>query len=321
MPIVQAGPGKALDGSLPTIFSEFKLLRDETGVMRSCATPMPLKPHEGTSKNVNNYGRVIAYDLADAVDMVQAQDLKDTTTSYTPAEVGVQVLLPGSTMRRIQDPSLLERTGRMLSNAYDLKEDGDGCAQLVNFTPIVGAAAAMASPGYCAAAMGIIRVGNSTSKPEPAPDPKFIVMHPNSAIVLEGRIIPLIPTATTGGTNIYGQEGGAHAGGMVSEGGATSLGEKILTRGIGAVGTISGATLKLDANLTVDSSGDAHGAAFSKEGLIFVEEVPPRLDPDKSDASMRGAVELNLWGSFVWGLYRSGAYGCEMYHDASLPSS
>ena len=87
------------------------------------------------------------------------------------------------------------------------------------------------------------------------------------------------------------------------------------------MGSISGATLKLDANLTVDSSGDAHGAASSKEGLIFVEEVTPRLDPDKSDASMRGAVELNLWGSFVWGLYRSSAYGCEMYHDASLPSS
>lgn len=317
----QAGPGKALDNSLPTVFSAFKLLRQETGIMRSCATDMPLKPHEGTSKHVNNYGRVITYDLADAVDIVQAQDLEDTTTSYTPAEVGVQVILPGSTMRRIQDPSLLKRTGRMLSNSYDLKEDGDGCAQLVNFTPIVGAAAALASPGYCAAAMGILRVGNSTSTPEPAPDPKFIVMHPNSAIVLEGRLVPYIPTATTGGTSSYGAEGGAHAGTMVGEGGAGPMGEDIIRRGIGAVGTIAGATLKLDANLTVDSSGDAHGAAFSKEGLIFVQEVAPRMDPDTSDKSMRGAVELNLWGSFVWGLYRSGAYGCEMYHDASLPSS
>jgi hypothetical protein len=36
---------------------------------------------------------------------------------------------------------------------------------------------------------------------------------------------------------------------------------------------------------------------------------------------MRGAVELNCWGSYVWGLYRSSAYGCEILVDASMPTS
>ena len=58
-----AGAGEALDGSLNTIFSEFKLLRDETGVFRSTATKLELQPHEGRSKNVNNYNRVVAFDL------------------------------------------------------------------------------------------------------------------------------------------------------------------------------------------------------------------------------------------------------------------
>src|SRR3989304_3589070 len=141
-----AGAGQALDSSLNTIYSEFKVLRDETGVFRSTATTMTLQPHEGRSKNVNNYNRVVAFDLADGVDMQQAQQLADTTTSYSPGEVGVQVLLPGSTMRRVADPDLLARTGRMLANAYDLKEDQDGGLQMVNFTPAMGVAGGIPRP-------------------------------------------------------------------------------------------------------------------------------------------------------------------------------
>ena len=117
MPDNLAGTGQALDTSLNTIFSEFKLLRDETGVFRSIATRFDLKPHEGTSKNILNYNRVVAFNLDDGVDMQQAQQLADTNTVYTPGEVGVQVMLPGSTMRRVADPDLLKRTGRMLNNA------------------------------------------------------------------------------------------------------------------------------------------------------------------------------------------------------------
>ncbi|KKL54252.1 hypothetical protein LCGC14_2267280, partial [marine sediment metagenome] len=166
-----AGAGEALDGSLNTIFSEFKTLRDETGVFRSTATKLTLMPHEGRSKNVNNYNRVIAYDLDDGVDMQQQQQLADTTTTYTPAEVGVQVLLPGSTMRRVADPDLLKRTGRMLSAAYDLKEDQDGGLQMVNWTPIMGVAANILGPAEYMGAMNRLRIGNNRANPEPPPLP------------------------------------------------------------------------------------------------------------------------------------------------------
>src|SRR5215213_2522587 len=112
--ITRAGAAEALDSSLPTIYSEFKLLRDETGVMRSSATQFKLEPHTGVSKNVLNYGRVIAYGVPDGVDIAQAQALADSLTSYTPAEVAAQVVIAGSTLRRVQDAQLESRTGRML---------------------------------------------------------------------------------------------------------------------------------------------------------------------------------------------------------------
>ena len=311
-----AGTGQALDSSLNTIYSEFKLLRDATGVFRSCATHLKLKPHEGRSKNVNNYNRAVAYDIADGVDIQQAQQLADTTTTYTPGEVAVQVLLPGSTMRRVADPDLLKRTGRMLAAAYDLKEDQDGGLQMVNWTPIMGATSRSLGAGEFLGALQRISVGNSVTNPEPAPEPHFIVAHPTHLTALAAKMVPLTDVPT--GTNVYVATSAA-SGGTVGAGRAAGISDDILKRGIGAIGAFWGATVKKSANLV--GATDASGGAFSKEGLIFVSEVEPRSDPDTSDKSLRGAVELNYWGSYVWGLYRSGAYGCEIRGLITLPTA
>lgn len=323
MPSNLAGSGQALDGSLPTVFAEFKLLRQESGIMRSCSTSMPLKPHTGTSVRVNNYDRVVAYNIDDGVDIQQAQELADTTTTYTPGEVAVQVILPGSTMRRVADSNLLGRTGQMMNNAYDLKEDKDGCDQLTSYTPQLGAAGTVASPGIMAAIGARLRIGNvrrtATTEAEPAPKPWYLVLNPLSGVPLEGRLVPFTNVPT--GTNVYGANTGAHAGVTLGHGGGSSMAEDIIKRGLGAIGMIAGMTLKYDANLLVDSNDDCSGAGFSQESLIYVDEVSPRPDHDRSDKSMRGAVELNIWGSYCWGLYRPGAYGVEVILDASLPTS
>lgn len=311
-----AGPGQALDGSLPTIFSEFKLLRDETGVFRSCATTMKLLPHEGTTKNVNNYNRVVAYSIADGVDLAQAQQLADTTTSYTPGEVAVQVVLAGSTMRRIQDPDLLRRTGRMLNAAYDLKEDQDGGLQMVNWTPIMGVANNVLGPGEYLGAITRLMIGNNRTNPEPPPTPYYIVDHPIKLTTVAARLIPL--GSTPAGAAAY-TPATVNTGATVGPGRATSMGDDLIRQGVGALGQMFGVTVKKSANLIPDANDDVSGGAFSSEGLVYVSELEPRMDPDTSDKSMRGAVELNLWGSYVWGTYRPQAYGVEILGDASMP--
>src|SRR3990170_1240102 len=255
-----AGTGQALDSSLNTIYSEFKLLRDATGVFRSCATHLKLKPHEGRSKNVNNYNRVVAYDIADGVDIQQAQQLADTTTTYTPGEVAVQVLLPGSTMRRVADPDLLKRTGRMLSAAYDLKEDQDGGLQMVNWTPIMGATSRSLGAGEFLGALQRLSVGNSVTNPEPPPEPYFIVAHPTHLTALAAKLVPL--TDVPLGTNVYVATT-ASTGGTRGPGGGAGMSDELIKRGIGALGSFWGAVVKKSANLT--GATDASGGAFSKE--------------------------------------------------------
>lgn len=316
MPDNLAGTGEALDNSLNTILSEFKILRDETGVFRSTATRMDLMPHEGRSKNVNNYNRVVAFDLDDGVDMQQAQQLADTTTTYTPAEVGVQVLLPGSTMRRVADPDLLKRTGRMLAAAYDLKEDQDGGLQMVNWTPIMGATSRSVGAGEYLGAVQRLSIGNNLANPEPPPTPHFIVDHPMKLGVLAAKLVPL--TDVPLGTNVYVASNPATAT-TRGPGGSGSQSDEILRRGIGALGLFWGTTVKKTANLI--GVTDVSGGAYSKEGLIYVSEVEPRADNDTSDKSLRGAVELNYWGSYVWGTYRPSAYGCEIRGLVTLPAA
>jgi hypothetical protein len=99
------------------------------------------------------------------------------------------------------------------------------------------------------------------------------------------------------------------------------MGQDIVRRGYKAVGMMGGAIVKTDANITVDSSNDATGAVFAKEGLIHVEELAPSLKWDTSDVSMRGAAEGNLFGSYIFGNYRAARWGNPITVDASLPTT
>ena len=319
MPTINlAGTNQALDTSLPTVYSAFKLLYDDLGVMRSCADRMDLKPHEGVSKRLINYGRQSVYALSDGVDMAQAQEISDSVTVYTPSEVGGHLWIAGTTMRRIQDPNLLRTMGRNLANAYDLKEDTDGTAILTSFVPIMGVAGDVISPGFVSGAMARLAIGNDRTTPEPFPGPYFGVLHPLHALVLAGRLVPYGTTAA-GGT-AYGVNTGAHVGTTVGPG-RTSVSDDIIRNGLNAVAEVAGAIIKRDANIAVNSDDDASGAVFSKEGLKYISEIEPKVEMEPGRKTMRGAMEVITWGSYVWGVYRSSASGCEILADASLPTS
>ena len=263
----------------------------------------------------------VAYGVSDGLDIAQAQQLTDSLTSFTPSEVAVQVVLGGRTMRRVADPNLLSQTGRILNNAYNLKEDQDGITQLASFTgsATLGSAGTVLSPGLVAAGGARLAVGDNRATPEPAPAPWFGIIHPYAALPLWGRMIPI---STLGaGSALYGVNTGAHVGATVNNASNNPATAALLREGIGGIGTLSGILLKQDANFAVDTNDDFTGAFFSKEGLIYVSEEEPRMDNDTSDKSMRGAVEVNVWGSYVFGNYRPANYGIPVTVDASTPTS
>ena len=311
------GSTQALDSSLNTIISEFRLLTDFPTVFESTASSFILLPHEGTSKLINNYARMVASPVADGADISQVQALADATNTYTPGEVAVQTWLPGSTMRRIADPDLLARTSKILMNALNLREDQDGGAQMVNWSVAMGATSRIMGMGEYLGGVMRLMVGNSLANPEPAPEPLWIVDHPIKLTTLIGKLVPLADVPA--GTNIY-TPATATTGGVVAPG-ATPEGIAALRQGVAAIGQLFGVTVKRSANTTITSANNMAGGIYSQEGLIYVNEVAKRLDPDDSDKSYRGALELNGWTSYVWGVYRPGAFGIETIGDCTLPAS
>lgn len=297
------------------------LLRDVTGVFRNSAESNPLKRHSGTSWIRNNYGRVVAYNLDEAADMNQAQTLSDSATVITPAEVGAQVTIPGSTLRRIADASLETRVATMLNNAYSLKEDQDGAAQMSSWTSTaLGTTSTILTIGAIFAGAARLGVGSTVANPEPAPMPWFYIGHDFQLQHLAGRLMVLTDVPT--GTNVYdGLIGKGVTFGPGSEaGGGTGMAADILKDGIGAITRMGNMTIKKDANIPVTSTPSASGGMFSKAGLIYVNEVEAHIVRDTSDVSMRDAVELNVWGSYKFGLFRPAQYGITATFDCTTPT-
>ncbi len=311
---VLASTGQGLEARLNTIITEFKVLRDADGVMRRLATKYTLEPHSGTSKVVLNYGRVTAYVQQDGVDTANAQSLSDAASSYAPYEVAVQVILPGSTMRRVADPDLMRRTGRILENAYNLKEDQDLAAQLASFVPTKGAATTVLGVGHHTAAVTTLQVGNNRASPEPAPEPLFACYHPCQLHAILSRLVPL--TDVPVGTNVWTAPG--TAGATAGPGRSSALSDEILRKW--KVKELGGVPIIPEPNIAVDSVDDASGGVFSQEGLIYISEVEPKLAQDK-DGSMRDGVELTYWGAYGGGTYRASSYGCRMLFDAQIPTA
>ncbi len=312
-PSVAAASG-SLSTSLPTMFSEFKLLEDVTGVARSSSTEYTLTPHTGATKNINNYGRVLAVGLADAVDYGQAQALTDASTPATPSEIGVLMVLSGRSLSRVQDPDMLRRTARVAQRAYDLKQDTDGVNQLASFTSTaIGSTSTVASPGLFLAAAGQLGVGITSANPEPAPKPWFAITHDWSLVPVVARMIPL--ATTPAGSTAYVATGAAAS---TRAAGAGSDSMSLLREGIGGVGSIGQILIKADANLLPDSTPGVTGAAFSKEGLIFVSEVEATMDTDQPKR-LRGGAEVMVYGSYVFTNYRPANYGVPISTDASKP--
>lgn len=250
--------------------------------------------------------------------MQQAQTLSDNQVSYVPGEVGVQLIIADTTLRRTADPELMMRAGRIAANAVDLKEDQDGCAQAANFTAggaggIPGTGVAY-SVGAVASARSRLRTGNSTTIAMPAPPPYYGVFHPYTVQALVGKMIPLAPAvAATSAYSTTTANAGAGPGA-----GARPASDDMMREGAKSVTRVSDVDIFEDANVSITGT-DAKNFIFAKEGFVYVLELAPYYAAQR-DESLR-ATELNIVCSYVFGTYLGANYGVYALADGSVPTN
>jgi len=313
---ILAGTGNQLD-SLATIYSEFKLTYEEKPLMRSLATQRTLKANSGRNYEILDYSNLQAYELTDGVDHTIEQEIFDTPTSFTPNEVGLKLLIAKTTLRRIPDPGFMSKAGRIAANAYNTKVDRDGADEMTSWTPSMGAAGTVASPGLLMSAVARVQTGNkrrtSTTNPEPAQGRIVGVWHPYAAHALVGRLMPLtdVPTGTNAYTGV--------ANGTTVGPGARARTDELLAKGIAAIGEVNGSRHYISNNLLVDANDDVSNAVFDQDRFYFISEIEP--DEGKEYDNSHRVWELMIAGSYTYGIHKPSVGGIEVITDASTPTA
>ena len=300
MPVVTTA---SLDDTLPKFIAEAKLTLRREGLMKGLVKRVTLGRGNGLTYNVPTWSAVTVLDLVQGQDLAQAQAVTDANFAVVVAEIGGQIFFSDALEMALKE-DVMREFGRALANVYAQAIDIDITEDMDTLTTSLGGAGTTAIIGRLLAAATRLEATN-----RPTEGPLSCVLHPfqyhaiaeDLAGLSGGRWI----NAT--GTPAVERSFGASVNGLSQE-----LVERYW------VGKLAGVNVYHDRNIAVDASDDAKGGMFARDALVSVMYEEPRTRPQR-DESLRG-MELNYVGWHGSGVY-DGAWGFELYSDASTPSS
>lgn len=252
---------------------------------------MVLEPGE-KSKYIPKFGKVVANDLADGVDMTEAHSLTITGTTHTTDEAGCKVIITKKLRHQLKEDAF-RAAGIVIGNAMNKKIDQDGLTLFSGLDTIIGAAATTFSLDYMQAA-----VSQCYGQDEPVPQPISCVIHPYQL----HEIVDLLATPIAGTTQGYAPEDMNAALRQYWRGNEKLFGVPVFAT----------------ARITADTADDAYGAVFSKLAFIYLTGWEPEnwLEEDKS---LRG-YEIGIVADYAM-VEEDGTYGRALLFDAAAPTS
>lgn len=313
-----------LDNMRRTMIAEAQLVQEHKEVMAKLVATRRLPKQQGTTYNMPYLGAITAASLTDGVEFDSPQQITDTNVSFTPAEVGVQVLWT-KRLNLVITEDFPRLAADLMMNAIEYKRDTDLLGQLDSFAGIAGAAGTAFHHGLAAAAVNAVREGRTanvtsgtvvartgarTTGDPPTGQPISIVLHERNRY------------------DLTVQYGGLAA---VAQGTAVAVGTAQSSVGAGGTGSyeqrwretyftgfkIMGAEVYVDNNLTIDSSDDIKGGVFAREAIQHitfqgVQDYQVTTDDGR-------AVKHTIWVDYGYGEYND-AWGRELYIDCTAPA-
>ena len=272
-----------------TVIAQARYTREHKGCMVGLSERFDLEAGQSTLTVPKLSAFDDAQDLQDGVDMTQAQQIANSYTDITTAEIGIKGIITDKLIRQMNE-SVWRMLGRLLGDSMKRKIEKDGLDLCDGFSNSLGAASTAITTGYLTAA-----ITQLLGQTEPAPEPFAYVGHPY-------QVKLLMDTVARVGT--YPLPEGISAQ-MVKDywrGTLDMFGVAIFSNGL----------------ITVDSSGDAKGALFSKSALGYVVGKEAYTERQR-DASLR-AWELVHVQDSDW-VELDDSYGREMYFDCATPTT
>lgn len=281
----------ALADSLPTMIASARIIREYEGVMPQLVDKVTLSEGTGTGWNEVSFAQLTAQDITETTTLDNPQTLSDSLLTVTPTVAGIETCITDRVAARISKNAYAQ-IGSLAQNAIQRKKDEDGLTVLDGFSNSYCGAGSTLTSGHISAAMALIQ-GNTS---EPAKPPFRCVLHPYQIKDIEDEIIA--------GVGTYPIEEGLTA--------------RVFSEGFR--GMVAGAQLYPDGNMTIDSAADAKGGVFAQEAILLVQGRAPRMVAVRAEDIGGGATKVYHYDEYAYG-ERLDTWGCEIYSDATAPTS
>lgn len=281
----------SLADSLPYVIASARIVREQEGVMPHVVDKVTLEEGTGLDWNEISLAKLTAQAVTETTELDNPQQLSDTLFNVTPTVVGIETVITDRVAARISK-NVYAKLGALAQNAIQRKKDEDGLAMLDGFSTSLPGAGSTLTSGHIGAGMARI-TGNST---EPGKAPFRCVLHPYQLHDIEDELLNGVGTYNVG-------EG---------------LTARVFTEGF--MGMIAGAQVYVAGNLSIDALDDAKGGVFAQEALVLVQGRSPRAVAVRAENLGGGATKMYFYDEYAYG-ERQDAWGCEIYSDATAPTS
>jgi hypothetical protein len=285
----------SLADSLDEVRSSARNVREFDGVLPQLVDKVTLGEGIGLSWNEVTYAALTAQAVTETTELDNPQQISDSLLTVTPTVVGIETFITDRVKARITKKGLA-KIGQLAQNAIERKKDEDGITIFATGvgTADPGAGATLTS-GYIAAATTRIS-SNATEKGNP---PFRAVLHGYQIKDLYDELVAGVGTYNLG-------EG---------------LTAKVFSEGFR--GKINGCEIFEDGNITIDSSDDATGGVFAKEGIVLVQGKSPRVVSVRNEKRGGGGEHIYHYDEYAYAERPSAGYGWvfSMTSDATAPTS
>ena len=282
-----------LNNSIPLMITSARSIREQEGDMQALVEKRTLGTGMGDTWHEVSYAQIVAMAISETTDNDNIQQISDDDFKITPTMVQIATMWTDKVTRNITRNGLREMAG-LSQSAVQRKGNEDGLVTIDSASSTeLGTAGGAMTFGLIAAGAANLR-GNAT---EPARKPYFTVYHPfHGKDVADQFTAPL-------GTYPIGPGDTAN----VFKNGSFS-------------GMLTGTAVFENGDFTIDSLDDVVAGVFAKEGIVYVQDLAPRMEVERMPRRGGGSNIVTHTASYAYGI-RQNQWVHQIRADASAPTS
>src|SRR3989304_5693219 len=283
----------SLTDSLPTIIADARIVREYEGVWKRTCDVRDQAKGTGLSWNEISLAQIDAQDITETTRNENFQSIADPLFTTPPAMTQIALKITDRTYRKIA--AVVEsKVGSLAGNAMARKKDEDYLDLFSTFG--TGASPLTGNPlsfGHIAAAKNRI----SSNVTEPSSAPVYAVLHGFQIKDLQDEVLAGIGTFTV----------------------PNGMTEQFFRKGF--MGTLAGANVFEDGNITVDATPDARGAVHSGDAVVAVLGMGIKTETRRDPSFGGGADEIFMTDEYGFGGRSAGNWASAVLRHATAPTS